>query len=151
MEIPDGGAEGVLLAHGSWFAGYALYVQAGKLHYVHNYLGLAEYRVSSEGTLPTGPATLGFRFRKTGEHQGIGTLVVNGAQVGTGEIPRTIPGVIETSGEGLCCGYDSGLPVTDRYQAPFRFTGTIKRVIVEVDGVESTDPEAAVRAAFTTQ
>jgi arylsulfatase len=101
--------------------------------------------------LPSGPLTLTFRFRKTGEHRGISTLFINGEQVGEGEIPRTIPGVIETSGEGLCCGYDSGLPVTDRYQAPFRFTGTIKRVIVEVDGVESADPEAELRAAFSTQ
>ena len=159
VELPAGGAEaqgeaveGVLLAHGSWFAGYALYLQDGRLHYVHNYLGLAEYRVSSAGTLPTGPTTLAFRFRKTGEHRGIGTLYVNGEPVGEGEIPRTIPGVIETSGEGLCCGYDSGLPVTDQYQAPFRFTGTIKRVVVEVAGVEDVvDPEAALRAAFTTQ
>jgi hypothetical protein len=151
VEIPASGAEGVLLAHGSWFAGYALYVQAGRLHYVHNYLGLAEYRVSSAGTLPSGTATLGLRFRKTGEHRGIGTLFVNGEQVGEGEIPRTVPGVIETSGEGLCCGYDSGVPVTEQYRAPFRFTGTIKRVVVEVAGPENADPEAALRDAFATQ
>jgi hypothetical protein len=42
---------------------------------------------------------------------------VNDAPVGEGEIPRTIPAVIETSGEGLCCGYDSGVPVTDDYRA----------------------------------
>jgi arylsulfatase len=140
-----------LLAHGSWFGGYALYVQDGRLQYVHNYVGLAEYRVSADRVLPSGPATLAFHFRKTGEHQGIGTLYVNGEQVGQGEIPRTIPGVIETSGEGLCCGYDSGLPVTDQYQAPFRFTGRIEKVVVEVAGVEDTDPEAALRAAFSTQ
>jgi arylsulfatase len=151
VEIPAGGAEGVLLAHGSWFAGYSLYVQDGRLHYVHNYLGLAEYRVSSADTLPTGAVTLRFQFRKTGEHRGIGTLFVNDAPAGEGEIPQTVPGVIETSGEGLCCGYDSGLPVTDQYQAPFRFTGTIKRVVVEVDGVEDYDPEAQLRAAFSTQ
>jgi hypothetical protein len=151
VEIPAGGAEGVLLAHGSWFAGYSLYVQEGRLHYVHNYLGLAEYRVSAAGPLPTGSAVLGFQFRKTGEHRGIGTLSVNGEQVGEGEIPRTIPGVIETSGEGLCCGFDSGLPVTDAYQSPFRFTGTIKRVVVEVVGVEQVDSEAELRAAFNAQ
>jgi arylsulfatase len=76
---------------------------------------------------------------------------VNGTQVGEGEIPRTIPAVIETSGEGLCCGYDSGLPVTEAYRAPFRFTGTIKRVVVEVDGPAHGDPEAELRAAFTSQ
>nr|MBA2447515.1 hypothetical protein [Chloroflexota bacterium] len=58
---------------------------------------------------------------------------------------------IETSGEGLCCGYDSGLPVTAEYRAPFRFEGTIKRVVVEVDGPEQADHEAEVRAALTTQ
>jgi arylsulfatase A-like enzyme len=151
VEIPEGGAEGVLLAHGSWFGGYSLYVQEGRLHYVHNYVGLAEYRVSSAGPLPAGPLALTFRFRKTGEHRGIGTLYVNDEQVGEGEIPRTIPGVIETSGEGLCCGYDSGLPVTDQYRSPFRFTGTIKRVVVDVGGAERDDPEAALRAAFSTQ
>ena len=52
--------------------------------------------------------------------------------VGEGEIPRTVPHVIETSGEGLCCGYDSGLPVTPDYAAPFRFTGRIEQVVVEI-------------------
>jgi arylsulfatase A-like enzyme len=151
VEVPADGAEGVLLAHGSYFAGYALFVQDGRLHYVHNYLGLAEYGVSSERTLPSGPSVLQFSFRRTGEHQGVGTLFVNGEEVGRGEIPRTIPGVIETSGEGLCCGYDSGLPVTERYRAPFRFTGRLSRVIVEVAGSESEDLEAALRAAFSTQ
>ncbi|MCC7369476.1 MAG: arylsulfatase [Chloroflexi bacterium] len=151
VEIPAGGAEGVLLAHGSWFAGYALYVQDGRLHYVHNYLGLAEYRVTSEVTLPTGPLTLGFRFRKTGEHQGIGTLYIGDQQVGQGEIPHTVPGVIETSGEGLCCGFDSGLPVTDQYAAPFRFTGTLRKVIAEVAGADEVDPDLQIRAAFNEQ
>ena len=70
--------------------------------------------------------------------------------MGEGEIPGTMPGVIETSGEGLCCGYDSGQLVTDQYTAPFTFTGRIKRV-VEVEGVERTDPEAEIRAAVSTQ
>jgi hypothetical protein len=61
-----------------------------------------------------------------------------------------VPAVIETSGEGLCCGYDSGLPVTDHYRAPFRFTGRIAQVVVEVDGDASApDAEARLRAALT--
>jgi arylsulfatase A-like enzyme len=151
VEIPEGGAKGVLLAHGSWFAGYSLYVKDRRLHYVHNYLGLAEYRVSSDVDLPTGPATLRFRFRRTGEHRGVGTLYVNDEQVGEGEVPRTVPAVIETSGEGLCCGYDSGVPVTDDYRSPFRFTGTIKRVAVLVDGPERDDAQARLHAALKSQ
>jgi arylsulfatase len=148
VEIPAAGAEGVLLAHGSWFAGYSLYVKDRRLHYVHNYLGLAEYRVSSAEEIPPGRATLRFRFTRTGEHCGRGALYVNERLVGEGEIPRTVPAVIETSGEGLCCGYDSGLPVTPDYRAPFRFTGTIERVVVEVDGAATPDAAAALRSAM---
>jgi arylsulfatase A-like enzyme len=151
VEIPAGGAEGVLLAHGSWFAGYSLYVKERRLHYVHNYLGLAEYRVSSREEIPVGTVTLRFQFTRTGEHRGVGRLFVGDRQVGEGEIPRTVPAVIETSGEGLCCGYDSGLPVTEAYRAPFRFTGTIKQVEVEVEGPVREDLEASARAAFNTQ
>lgn len=151
VEIPPQGAEGVLLAHGSWFAGYSLYVKDRRLHYVHNYLGLAEYRVSSNIDIPAGPVTLRFVFEKTGEHRGVARLYIGDRHVGEGEIPRTIPAVIETSGEGLCCGYDSGLPVTVEYRAPFRFTGKIIRVVVEVDGARSADSEAAMRSALVDQ
>jgi arylsulfatase len=151
VEIPEGGAEGVLLAHGSWFAGYSLYVKERRLHYVHNYLGLAEYRISSCEEIPSGATTLRFQFTRTGEHRGVGRLFIGNRQVGEGQIPRTVPAVIETSGEGLCCGYDSGLPVTEAYRAPFRFTGTIKRVEVEVEGAPRQDLDAATRAAFNAQ
>ena len=151
VEIPADGAEGVLLAHGSWFAGYSLYVKNRRLTYVHNYLGLAEYRVQSNEDLPAGKAILQFRFTRTGEHQGRGALFVNGAQVGEAEIPRTIPAVIETSGEGLCCGYDSGVPVTADYISPFRFTGQLAQVVVETGELGAVDPEAQVRTAFSDQ
>ena len=158
-------AEGVLLAHGSWFAGYSLYVKDRRLVYVHNYLGLAEYRIVSDETLPADACELGFRFTRTGEHAGHGELLLNGRVIGAGEIPRTVPAVIETSGEGLCCGYDSGLPVTPDYRAPFRFTGRIAKVVVEVDDPESgpdpgpddvaaradDDADARLRSAWTDQ
>ncbi len=151
VEIPPGGAEGVLLAHGSWFAGYSLYVKNRRLCYVHNYLGLAEYRIDSEVELPSGPSTLRFRFEKTGEHRGHATLLLGEHTIGEGDIPRTVPAVIETSGEGLCCGYDSGLPVTDDYEAPFRFTGRISRVIVEVEGEPEHDEEGQLRSIMIEQ
>jgi arylsulfatase len=149
VEIPEGGAEGVLLAHGSWFAGYSLYVKDRRLIYVHNYLGLAEYRIVSTEELPAGKAMLRFRFTRTGEHRGRGELFVDDRLVGAGEIPHTVPAVIETSGEGLCCGYDSGLPVSADYQAPFRFTGHIVQVVVETGEAPADDKDAQLRAAMT--
>jgi len=148
VEIPEGGAEGVLLAHGSWFAGYSLYVKDRRLVYVHNYLGLEEHRIVSTAEVPAGRVVLAFRFTRTGEHRGRGCLLVDGREVGAGEIPRTIPAVIETSGEGLCCGYDSGVPVTPDYVSPFRFTGRIARVVVETGEPGAADDGAALRAAL---
>jgi arylsulfatase len=149
VRIPPEGAEGVLFAHGSWFSGYSLYLKGDRLVYVHNYLGLQEYRITSAEPLPRGDCTLAFVFTRTGEHRGHGRLLVDGREVGAGEIPRTIPAVIETSGEGQCCGYDSGLPVTEDYDAPFRFTGWLRQVVVEVEPGPGEDLEAQVRAAFT--
>ncbi|MEO6626727.1 MAG: arylsulfatase [Burkholderiaceae bacterium] len=149
VEIPPEGAEGVLLAHGSWFAGYTLYVKNRRLVYVHNYLGLAEYRIESTEEIPSGRNTLRFVFKRTGQHQGSGALYIGERAIGAGEIPRTVPSVIETSGEGLCCGYDSGLPVTTDYQAPFRFTGHITQVVVEVEDGPQPDAEGQLRGAMT--
>jgi arylsulfatase len=78
-------------------------------------------------------------------------LLIDGAQVGEGVIANTVPAVIETSGEGLCCGYDSGLPVTPDYEAPFRFTGTLLEVVVQVDAPALADPDAQLRAAWNDQ
>jgi arylsulfatase len=151
VEIPANGAEGVLLCHGSWFAGYSLYVKDRRLQYVHNFLGIDEYRIVATEEVPAGECMLRFRFTKTGEHRGRGALFVGERLVGEGEIPRTIPAVIETSGEGLCCGFDSGLPVTAEYKPPFRFTGRIAQVVVEVHGESAADGDAQLRNAFTDQ
>ena len=150
VEIPAHGAEGVLLAHGSWFGGYSLYVKDRRLHYVHNYLGMAEYRVSSTVEIEPGKRSLRFVFTKTGEHRGRAALFIDGRACGEGDIPNTVPAVIETSGEGLCCGYDSGIPVTPDYPATFRFSGQIEEVVVELDGeAPPMDRDGRIRSAFT--
>jgi arylsulfatase len=64
--IPDGGAEGVLLAQGGRFAGYSFFVKDDRLHYVHNYVGLEEHTVTSSVNLPVGAATLRYEFERTG-------------------------------------------------------------------------------------
>jgi arylsulfatase len=152
VTIAPGGAQGVLLAHGGWFAGYALFVQDDRLVYVHNYLGLQEYRVTSTVAVPRGDCVLALHLHRTGEHQGRAELRIDGVVVGEGLIERTIPAVINISCEGLCCGYDSGLPVSASYEAPFRFTGTIHDVVVEVDDPSlAVDTDAQLRAAMYDQ
>ncbi len=67
--IPEGGAEGVLIAQGGRFAGWSLFVQDGKLIYEHNFVGLERYRVISE--LPSQPVRLAWEceFTITGQFE----------------------------------------------------------------------------------
>jgi arylsulfatase len=151
VSIPAGGAEGILLAQGSSFGGYALFVKGGRLHYVHNFVGLEEHRLSSNVDVPAGEHTLAFRFAKTAEHQGTATLLIDGAAAGEMEIARFTPTRFSITGEGLCCGYDSGMPVSRDYQSPFRFTGAIRRVVVEVDGPVYVDPQGEAELSIRAQ
>ncbi len=98
--------------------------------------------------LAPGRHTLGFRFDKTGEHRGRGTLLVDGDEVGAGDIPRFTPTRFSITDDGLTCGYALGMPVVDDYRPPFRFTGRLHRVIVEVDGDPFVDPEAEADLAL---
>ena len=95
VEIPDGGAEGVLLSMGGVDGGYTFFVKDGKLHYAYNYVAAEYFRVSSDGAVPTGKAALRFEFEPTGPPDianGKGTpgraqLYVNGKLVGQAELP----------------------------------------------------------------
>jgi arylsulfatase len=152
VEIPAGGAEGILIAQGSLLGGWALYVKDGRLAYVHNFVGMEEHRVTSDAVLPAGPHAVGFRFTRTAEHAGTGELLVDGAVIGRVDIPRFTPTRFSLTGAGLTCGRSpSDLPVTDDYRAPFAFTGTLRRVTVEVDGPPYRDPDGEARVAVTTQ
>ena len=149
VDIPAGGAEGVLLAVGSRFAGYVLYVQNGRLHYEYVYSETVNHGIRSDRAVPAGRHALAFRFAKTGERRGRGTLFIDGAPVGAMEVPRTWP-VIATTG-GILCGSDSGSPVSDAYTCPFTFTGTIRRVVVRLDGDGRSDPGEEYRSALSEQ
>jgi arylsulfatase len=151
VEIPAGGAQGILLAQGSILGGYALFVRDGLLHYAHSFVGLEAHRVTATTELAPGAHTLVFRFDKTGEHQGRGTLLVDGDEVGAGDIPRFTPTRFSITDDGLTCGYDLGMPVVDDYQAPFPFTGVLDRVTVEVDGGPFVDPEAEADLSLRAQ
>jgi len=142
LDIPAPGAEGVIFAHGARFGGHALYVKDNRLHYVYNFVGMFEQKVTATEDVPTGEnLILSASFDKDGEDPpGVATgtlsLYHGDRKVGEGRI-KTQPGNFELAGEGLCVGRDSGAAVTDDYagEAPHRFTGgTIKRVAVDVSG-----------------
>ena len=152
VEIPAGGAEGVIFAHGSRFGGHGLYMKDGRLHYVYNWLGDIEQKISSSKPVPNGALTLSAIFTKEGEnppHVANGTLAIylNDEKVGEGMI-RTQPGKFSIAGEGLNVGRDGGEPVTGDYPGvyPWPFTGTVKRVVVDVSGDVSIHHEREAHA-----
>ena len=137
--IPEKRSEGVLVAHGGRFAGYALFLQNNRLVYTHNYLGMEHYTLISEREVPVGPSSLRFEFEKTGEHRGMAALYINGEKTGEREIPRTIP--VRYGPEGFEIGRDSSTPVAESYTCPFTFTGILNKVMIELDGNLHQDPE----------
>src|SRR3954451_8577453 len=157
VEIPEGGAEGVLLSQGGTPGGYSFFMKAGALHYVHNYVGRALYRVSSPEPIPVGRHELRFEFEPTGEPDlaaGKGTpgrlqLYVDGALVADAEAPLAIPFAINPG--ALSCGANPGSPVTPEYNSPFRFTGTVHNVTVDVSGEMIEDSESNMRMAMARQ
>ncbi|HYR95585.1 MAG TPA: arylsulfatase [Candidatus Binatus sp.] len=151
VDIPADGAEGVLVAQGSLLGGWSLYVKDGRLCYAHNFVGLEEHRVRSDVALAPGARVLELRFTKTAEHQGTAELVVDGAVVGRGEVPRFTTTRFSITGAGLTCGRGSGLAVTDDYRGAFPFTGRIGRVVVEVAGEPFRDAEGEAEVAIGTQ
>ena len=61
---------------------------------------------------------------------GTGVLRLDGKDVGSVEVPRMIRGWMPFN--GLDVGCDNGAPVSPSYSSPFRFTGTIKWIDVEL-------------------
>jgi arylsulfatase len=135
VEIPAGGANGVVLAQAGRFAGWSLYFTDGKPAYVHNWIGREHYTVAAAEPVAPGKATIRLDFAYDGGGLGKGgtvTLSVNGQKVAAGRITHTVP-LVFSGDEGADVGVDEGTPVTDAYkEGDNRFTGTIHRVTVEV-------------------
>lgn len=158
VEIPAGGAEGMLLKHGGIDGGYALYMKDGRLKWVHNYVARAYYFVESKERVPEGRHQLRFEFEVTGQPdiaQGKGSpgkaqLYVDGTLVGQADIPVTTPLSLGLTGGVRCCSAP-GAPVCPDYQPPFHFTGTIHKVVVDVGGELIKDEEKEMHTVMARQ
>ena len=159
VDIPKGGAEGVLLSCGSVQGGYTFYIQNAKLHYAYNYVDSQYFDIESTAPVPEGRHQLRFEFEVTGKPDimkgkgapGTGRLFVDGKLAGQGDLPLTIP-IILSFGGGLLCGANTGSPVCDKYEPPFTFTGTIYSATVDVSGETiKEDPDHAFKVMMARQ
>jgi len=159
--VPKGGAEGVLFCMGGNDGGFVFYVKDGKLTYGYNYVADQRFRVeAAKAGVPEGDHVFTLEFAPTGKAdvlKGKGTpaairLLIDGKEVGKGELPVTIPLSLGL-GASVVVGADTGSPVMleDDYKPPFAFTGTIRKALVDVSGEVIEDMEAKVRMYLARQ
>jgi arylsulfatase len=141
VEIPKGGANGVILSQGGRFGGWSLYMKDGKPVYTYNYLGLERFTVASTSAIPAGDATILLDFVYDGGGLGKGgkvTLSVNGKSVAEGRIEKTQP-LIFSADETADVGLDNQTPVAEGIgigREETRFTGKIHKITLAVKDVK---------------
>lgn len=135
VEIPEGGANGVILAQGGRFGGWSLYLKDGKPMYSYNFIGLQEFKVAASKAVKPGKATIRMNFDYDGGGLGKGglaTILVNDEKAASGRIERTQP-MIFSADETAAVGKDDATPVTADYkERDNAFTGKILKVVVDV-------------------
>jgi arylsulfatase len=147
LEVPDGGAEGVIVACADFTGGFALWVDhQGRLRHTYSLLGVEVYKQVASEKLPAGDITVRMLFESDETKPGSGgkvTLWANGKVIGEGKMPHTVP-VAFTSYAGMDIGRDNGGVVDLDYEdkAPYAFTGTVKKVVFDLKPATHEDEQA---------
>ncbi len=133
VEVPKGGAEGVITCAGSFSAGWSLYVMNGKPHFRYTAFEIADVTIPTNVKLKEGEAEIRTEFTPDGSAEGAGTLkiFVNGEQAGEGKLERSF---FRHGLEPFEVGRDSNTPVSPDYakKGAFPFNGKIKKVSFQV-------------------
>jgi len=133
-EIPASAAEGMIFTQGGFTGGWGFYIQQGKLVGMHNHVALESYRVVSAEAVPVGKVTLAMDFKYDGggiAKGGTLTLLANGKKIDEGRVDKTTPFKYSLF-EGQDIGEDTGSPIDFSYAPPFKFTGKLGKVTVEL-------------------
>ena len=147
--IPATGASGVVLAQGGRFGGWSLWLKDGQPRFSYNWLGIERYEIVADRVAPSGNHVLRFDFTYDGGKPGsggMGRISLDGTQIAEGHIARTQPFMFSAD-EGADVGEDLATPVTDEYQVPAKFPGTIKKITVEVQPIAVAERPAVDKTA----
>ena len=159
IEVPQSGAEGVIIAQGGNIGGWSLYVKDGKLKYCYNLLGIQYYYVEGQAAIPPGKHEVRMDFKYAGGGLGKGgkvSLFINGKKDGDGTVAATAP-MVFSADDGCDVGEDTGAPVSQDYGPRGNaFTGRVKGVQIAIaaaaeDADHMISPEDAVRVAMARQ
>jgi arylsulfatase A-like enzyme len=147
ITVPDGGAEGMILTSGGRFAGYGFYLLKGKPVFLWNLIDLKRVRWEGPDALAPGKHTVEFDFKYEGiglgtlafnnmsglGRPGTGTLKVDGKEVATQKMEKTLPMILQWD-ESFDIGSDTLTGVNDAdYQPPFPLTAKLNKLTIKVD------------------
>jgi arylsulfatase len=147
IDVPQGGAEGMILTSGGRFAGYGFYLLKGKPVFLWNLVDLERIKWEGPEALPPGRHTIEFDFKYEGigvgtlafnnfsgvGRPGTGTLKVDGKAVATKRMARTLPMILQWD-ESFDIGSDTLTGVNDAdYKPPFPLTAKLNKLTIKVD------------------
>ncbi len=157
VTIPEGGGQGVIIAQGGAFGGWALYLIDGVPRYCYNVLGLRRFTVVGSAAVPVGTHQVRMEFAYDGgglAKGGTATLYVDGEAIGDGRVDMTVP-MMFSGDETTDLGGDTATPVSEDY-TPKTSTFTGKIAWVQIDlGDDDFDhlitPDEKLRVAMSRQ
>jgi arylsulfatase len=140
LEVPESGAEGVIVANADHMGGFALWVDGGRfLRHTYSFAGVEIYRQTSTRKLPSGAVSVKLLVEADKPEPGSAakvTLFIGGEPAGDGRLEHTIP-FMWSEYAGMDMGRDNGRVVDREYEekAPYAFTGTVKQVVFDLQPV----------------
>lgn len=151
IEVPQGGAEGMILTSGGRFGGYGFYLLQGKPVFLWNLVDLERIEWAAPDALAPGKHTLEFDFAYDGlgvgtlalndfsgvGRSGTGTLKVDGNVVATKTMQRTLPMILQWD-ESFDVGSDTETPVSEDYAPPFPLTAKLDKLTLRIDRPQLT-------------
>jgi arylsulfatase len=157
VEVPPGGARGVVIAQGGRFGGWAVHIREGLMTFCYNVLGIRHFVTVADVPVPAGTHQVRAEFAYDGGGLGKGgdvRLYHDGEPVGSGRVELTQPAIFSAD-ETTDIGYESGTPVSPDYTAATsRFTGRVHWVQLDLgddDHDHHLDPEEVLRIAMARQ
>jgi arylsulfatase A-like enzyme len=151
LVVPEGGAEGVIVAEADHLGGFTLYVKDGKLTHTYSMMGVFVFKQEAEEDLPTGEVTVRMEFAADEAKPATGgevTLFIDDRPVGKGRMDHTVP-IRFSAYAGMDIGRDNGGVVDLAYEnkKPFVFTGTVKKVVFDIKPHLAGEDEQELHAA----
>jgi arylsulfatase len=156
VEIPQLGADGMIVTQGGRFGGYGFYVLHEKPVFVYNFLDMKRTRWEASDALTPGKHTLEFEFKYDGLGFGTlafnstsgvgrgatGVLKVDGKEVARASVEHTVPFIWQWD-ENFDIGNDTGTPVAEDYHVPFPFAGKLTKLTLHIDRPQLTPADVA--------